>query len=156
MASLLNKIKPILTKQGVFYPNSHKDVIPTIVLEEINRKANFSEDYLKNHGKVFGFSSYHELTSEPANTLCISKKIGNPGIYLILNDSGESSEPIDYSLDLKSALEKAHDYIFKELIKEAFSPLDGNVYSNLLDQTKVGLKKFKSNKANLSEQSQGI
>jgi hypothetical protein len=159
MKDLLNKFKPVLKKEGVFYSLSgiKEKVHCTVVLEDIDRKSLFEEDWHYNNGKVLGFGSYHKLTVEPHYYAVVSKKIGKSSKHFILETDNllKIIQPIDCANTITSALGKAHDYIFNKILKEVLHPAD--VYFNLLDTTKIGIRKFKErekNKANLSEKNQ--
>jgi len=142
------KLNPRLIKEGVFYPCPYKkDIECTIVLEEINEKARFSQEHLNNQGKVLGFRAHHKLTGNPYSYRAeISKQIGNPMIHVIL----DNNEPVDYATNLEQALNKAHEYLSNKIIKMVLEPHIEALYNNFLDTTKIGKEKF--NKANLSEQ----
>jgi hypothetical protein len=150
MKDLLSRLKPTLEKSGLFYPNPIKtDTEFTIILEEYNEKATFTKSHLSNKGEVLGFRAHHKLTSEPyGSEALISKKIGSPGIHIIFDED----IPVDYANDIKSAWNKAHEYIFNKIINEEILRCY-DVYTNLLDTTKIGIRKFKErekHKANLS------
>lgn len=145
--TLWDKLEPVLKKDGVFYPTPlGKDVKLLIILEEVNDKAGFTQSHMSNSGYILGFRAYHKLTSESYNSeALISKGIGNPKIYLII----DNSVPVDYAANLRLAKVKAHNYIFNKIIdKELLHCSD--VYTNLLDTTEIGIKKAKKNKVNLS------
>jgi len=152
MKDLSSKFKPVLTKEGVLYsPPGINGVKCTIILEEVDRKARFTEDYMNNEEKVLGFNAWHKLTGDPYYfESLISKKIGKPGIYVIMQVA-DRSKPVDYASNLESAKEKAHYYILNEILREVLKPED--VYTNLLDKTKIGKERFEKmnkNEANLS------
>lgn len=150
------RLEPILTKEGVFYPNLFvKGIKPTIVLKEINEKAKLTQEHLNNDGKMLGFRAYHKLTGDPyIHRADISRQIGDPGIHVVL----DNKEPVDYAENLNKALIKAHKYLFNKIVADALNPNKvSDVYSNILDTTKIGKEKFNQrefnldNKANLSE-----
>jgi hypothetical protein len=154
MKDILSKFKPKLTKEGVLYsPPGQKGIKCAVVLEDLDRGSLFEEDWNYNKGKVLGFGSYHKLTVEPYYYATISKKMGKPGKYFILETDNllEIIHPIDCADTINSALDKAHDYLFNKILEEVLHPDD--VYVNLLDTTKIGREKFEKrekNKANLS------
>lgn len=164
MKNLVEKLKPILKKQGVFYPapiEGKGKTDCTIILEDHNGKVNVLTEYLANKGRVRGFTAYHKLTGDSyIHSTLVSKKIGNPGIYVILeaNEMLEECEPVEYGKNFDEALEKAYAHLFNEIVYRMFHPDD--VYTNLLDKTKIGLEKFQKeqkveqNKANLSANKQ--
>ncbi len=150
-------LEPILKKQGIFYKNTlDKDIKCTIVLEEMNEKASFTKEHLNNQGRILGFRAYHKLTGDSyIHKAEISKQIGDPGIHIVL----DNKEPVDYATNLDDALIKAHNYLLKNIVEEATNiNIPSDVYSNILDTTKIGKENFKqgklnlSNKVNLSEQ----
>lgn len=150
------RLEPILTKEGVFYPNLFvKGIKSTIVLKEINEKAKLTQEHLNNDGKMLGFRAYHKLTGDLyIHRADISKQIGDPGIHVVL----DNKEPVDYAENLNKALIKAHQYLFNNIVEEAtILGNAGDVYSNILDTTKIGKEKFRQrklnyNKANLNEE----
>lgn len=150
MTSLLDRLKPVLNSSGVFYPNPLKrDAEYTLVLKEVNRKAKDSESHLNNDGRVLGFEAYQKLTGDPYyNNALISKKEDNPSRYIIMDNEA----PVDHAPDLELAMYKAHEYILETILdKELLNCHD--VYTDLLDTTKIGIEKFKErekNQANLS------
>ena len=155
MKDLLSKFKPILKKEGVLYPAPQikEKTDYAIVLEDIEGEASFTSDYLNNRGKILGFKASYKLTGDPYYIVSlVSRKIGSPGIHVVL-ESAVENRPVDYAKTLNSALYKAHEYLFNKIIDGILHP--DKVYINLLDKTKIGIKKFKErekNKANLSEE----
>ena len=154
----MHRLEHILTKEGVFYKNTPQDIKFTIVLEEINEKASFTKEYLNNQGRILGFRAYHKLTGDPYYcSALISKKIGDPSIHVIID---KDNKPVEYATNLEDALTKAHNYLLKNIIEEATNiNIPSDVYSNILDTTKIGKENFKQrklkskvNKANLNEQ----
>ena len=154
----MHGLEPKLKKEGIFYKNTLcQDVKCTIVLEEMNEKAAFTKAHLDNLGKVLGFRAYHKLTGDPYYcSALLSKKIGDPSIHVIVD---KDNKPVDYGRNLDDALIKAHQYLFKNIVEDATNPnMLGDVYSNILDTTKIGKENFKQgkldliNKANLNEQ----
>ena len=151
--TLRDKLKPILVADGVFYPSPmDKEAQPIIILEEVNKEAEFSDSYLNDKGRVLGFRAYHKLTEESySSDALISKGIGNPKIYLIV----DSGIPVDYAENLRVAKVKAHEYLFNKIVDEELLHCS-DAYTNLLDTTEIGIdrfkkvKKSKKNKANLS------
>lgn len=152
MKDLLNRFKPVLRKEGVFYPNFIKeDPSCVLVLEEINREAKNIEDHLNGKRKVLGFSAHHKINGNPyLHNSTISRGIGNPKIYLIFC----GSEPVDYASNSEGAIEKAHEYLFNKIL-EGILEHSTEVCNSLLDTTQIGREKFNkkyNNKANLSAQ----
>lgn len=145
--TLWDKLEPVLKKDGVFYPTPlSKGVEPLIILEDVNDKAEFTQSHMDNSGHILGFRAYHKLTSESyGSEALISKGIGNPKIYLII----DNNMPVDYATNLRLAKVKAHNYIFNKIVEEEILHCS-DVYTNLLDTTEVGIKKAKKNKVNLS------
>lgn len=158
MRNLLDKFKPILKEEGVFYsPPGKKGIKCTIVLEDLGdeeKKHLLYKDWRDNGGKMMGFYAYHKLTSEPYDfSIVLSKKVGIPGKHIIMETDQflDPFQPVGYASNLKLALNLAHNYILEKILKEVLNPDD--VYTNLLDKTKIGIEKFKTlqnNKANLS------
>jgi hypothetical protein len=145
--TLRDKLKPTLVADGVFYPTPlGENIEPLIILEEVKEKAGFTQSHMNNSGYLLGFRAYHKLTSEPYGyEALISKGIGNPKIYLII-DNGIS---VDYSTSINLAKDKAHGYLFNKIVDEELLHCS-DVYTNLLDITKIGIRKAKKNKVNLS------
>jgi hypothetical protein len=152
MKNLLSKLKPILKKEGVLYPNLDiKNTQKQIVLEDINKEAEFG-DFLNNKGRIIGIRIHSLEVDFSYSNVVISKKIGDPGIHIIMstNEILKEGEPIDYARNMYSALNKAYKY----LLEAGLVACEDN-YASLLDKTTMGLKKFKKmnkNKANLSAQ----
>lgn len=151
--TLRDKLKPTLVADGVFYPTPlSENIEPLIILEEVKEKAGFTQSHMNNSGYLLGFRAYHKLTSESySSEALISKGIGNPKIYLII-DNGIS---VDYSTSINLAKNKAYGYLFNKIIDEELLHCS-DVYTNLLDTTKIGIRKAKKNKANLSAKSDYI
>jgi hypothetical protein len=150
MKTLRDKLKPTLVADGVFYPNTINNKTDyLIILKEINKKTKSNNPLLDKRRKVLGFEAYQKLTGEPyqSNAL-ISKKGENYKEYIILDNEAF----VDYAENIKSALDKAYEYLLGKILnKEILECQD--VYTNLLDTTKIGIEKFKKmniNKANLS------
>jgi hypothetical protein len=139
MKTLRDKLKPVLKRGGVFYPNLIDEKTEyLIVLEEI----------LNKKGRVLGFKAYQKLTGEPySSNVAISKKGGTPEKYTILDNEAL----IDHAEDISSALYKAHEYLLGKILDDDILACR-DVSTNLLDATKIGRRKFNKNKANLSEQ----
>jgi len=140
MKDLQSKFKPILKKEGIFYSDPNiKNIRKQIVLEDINKEAEFG-DFLYNKGKVIGF----KVNSAEAGLLyprvVISKKIGYPGIHIIMDadESMKEVEPIGYARSMCSALNKAYKYILDRSLLRC-----DDIYASLLDKTTMGFKKFK-------------
>jgi hypothetical protein len=146
--TLKDKLKPTLVADGVFYPtplNNETEFL--IILEEVKDKAEFTQSHMSNAGYVLGFRAYHKLTAESyGSDALISKGIGNPKIYLIM----DNEISVDYATSISLAKNKAHEYLFNKIIDEELLHCS-DVYTNLLDTTEIGIKKAKKNKVNLSE-----
>jgi hypothetical protein len=67
----------------------------------------------------------------------------------------DNSIPVDYAISLKLAKVKAHEHILNKIINEELLHCS-DVYTNLLDTTKIGIREAKKNKANLSANSEYI
>ncbi len=155
MKNLLDKIKPILTPEGIVYQNpKEKETEFIVFLEEITQDPSGIDRRFTGKEGVFGFYAYHKNTGD--NYPCemsISKKIGIPGVHIIV-DTRDENKPVDYAPNMNSALEKAHKYILNELIEEILNPNLSGVYLSVLDETRAGIELFnkiyKNNKANLS------
>jgi hypothetical protein len=146
--TLRDKLKPTLVADGVFYPTPlGENVEPLIILEEVKEETGLVENYLNNNGYVLGFRAYSKTTPGVYNfDASISKGIGNPKIYLIV----DNHMPIDYATSLKLAKDKAHEYILNKIINQEILECS-DIHTNLLDTTKIGIRKAKKNKVNLSE-----
>ena len=145
--TLWDRLEPVLKTDGVFYPTPlSKGVEALIILEEVKDKVGFIQSHMSNSGYILGFRAYHKLTPESyGSEALISKGIGNPKIYLII----DNNIPVDYSTNLRLAKVKAHNYLFNKIVEEEILHCS-DVYTNLLDTTEVGIKKAKKNKVNLS------
>lgn len=79
------------------------------------------------------------MTGEPySSNALVSKRMGNPEKYTIL-DNGAL---VDHTEDMESALNNAHEYLLGKILDDDILACH-DVYTNLLDTTKIGRAKFK-------------